>query len=99
MPTKALPTIEEIQEKAVPILRQHGAVRAAVFGSCARGEMKKSSDVDLLVDFSPPISLLRFVGVKLELEKALARKVDLVEYEAIKPRLRDRILADQVQIL
>ena len=61
--------------------------------------MKKSSDIDILVDIKKNISLLDFVGIKLELEEKLERKVDLVEYNTIKPLLRDRILKEQVKIL
>ncbi len=44
------------------------------------------------------MGLLEFVGIKLELEDKLRKKVDLVEYRAIKPRLKDRILAEEVRI-
>jgi len=44
-------------------------------------------------------SSLDFVGLKLEIEEALGRKVDLVEYSTIKPLLRERILKEQVEIL
>jgi predicted nucleotidyltransferase len=45
------------------------------------------------------MSLLDFVGMKLELEAAINRKVDLVEYETIKPLMREKILSEQVAIL
>jgi len=45
------------------------------------------------------MSLLDFVGLKLEIEEALGRKVDLVEYSTIKPLLKERILNEQVVIL
>ncbi|MBI4318993.1 MAG: nucleotidyltransferase family protein [Chloroflexi bacterium] len=96
---KSTPTIEEIREKALPILRRYGARRAGVFGSLVRGEMRRRSDIDILVDIPQPIGLFAFVGLKRELEEALGRKVDLVEYETIKARIRERILAEQVPIL
>jgi predicted nucleotidyltransferase len=92
-------SIEEIQKKALPVLARYGVKRAALFGSIVRGQARGRSDVDLLVDIDQPIGLFRFVGLKLELEKALGRKVDVVEYDAIKPALRDRILGEQVPIL
>ncbi len=61
--------------------------------------MKKGSDVDILVKMPDELSLFDFVGVKLELEEALGRKVDLVEYDTIKPLLKDNILKEQVEIL
>lgn len=62
----------------------------------ARDELRARSDVDLLVELATPIGQFRFVGLKLELEEALGRKVDLVSYDALKPALRARILGEQV---
>ena len=61
--------------------------------------MRADSDIDILVEISKDISLLDFVGLKLEIEEALGRKVDLVEYKTIKPLLKERILQEQVTIL
>ena len=92
-------TIEEIRRRAIPILERHGIKKAAIFGSFVRGEAKISSDVDILVEIRSDIGLLDFVGIKLELEEALGRKVDLVEYDTIKPIIRERMLSEQVVIL
>ena len=91
--------VEEIKQKIIPILKRHGANRAALFGSCVRGEMNEESDIDVLVDIDEELSLLDFVGIKLEIEEALGKKVDLIEYDTIKPLLRDKILNEQVIIL
>lgn len=91
--------IKTIKQKVLPILKRHKVNRAALFGSCISGTMKKDSDIDILVDIKKNISLLDFVGIKLELEESLNRKVDLVEYNTIKPLLRDRIMKEQVKIL
>jgi predicted nucleotidyltransferase len=61
--------------------------------------MTSESDIDILVEIEKDISLLDFVGLKLELEDALNRKVDLVEYSTIKPLIRERILSQQEIIL
>jgi predicted nucleotidyltransferase len=61
--------------------------------------MTPESDIDILVEIEKDISLLDFVGLKLELEDALNRKVDLVEYSTIKPLIRERILSQQEIIL
>ena len=92
-------TIEEIKQKALPVLRQYRVRRAGVFGSMARGEATETSDIDILVDPPDGIGLFDFVGIKLDLEDALGRKVDLVDYRAIKQRIRDRVLSDEVAIL
>lgn len=94
-----LPAVAEIAEIVLPILKRHGISKAGIFGSCARGDMSDESDIDLLVEITADISLLDFIGIKLEIEEALDHQVDLVEYDSIKPMLRDRILSEQVQIL
>ena len=91
--------IRKIKNKILPILKQHGVRRAGLFGSVVRGEMKKKSDIDLLVEIAEEISLLDFIGLKQVIEKTLNRKVDLVEYSTIKPHLREKILKEEVAIL
>jgi len=91
--------IEEIKRKILPILQRYGVKRIGLFGSYVRGEAREDSDIDILVEIEEDISLLDFVGLKLEIEEALGRKVDLVEYNTIKPLLRERILKEQVVIL
>ena len=91
--------IENIKQTILPILKKHGATKAGLFGSLVRGEMCDDSDIDILVEIKEDISLLDFVGIKLELEEALGKKVDLVEYNTIKPALSKQILGEQVVIL
>lgn len=91
--------IEEIRRKILPILRCYGVKKAGIFGSRVRGEISKDSDIDILVEIESDISLLDFVGLKLEIEEALGRGVDLVEYNTIKPPLKERVLNEQVAIL
>ncbi|MEK7535868.1 MAG: nucleotidyltransferase family protein [Patescibacteria group bacterium] len=91
-----MPTIEEIKAKAVPILKSAGVRKAALFGSYARGEETAESDIDILADFPPDISLFRVGGVQYELQEVLGRKVDLVQYTAIKPLIRPYIMEDEL---
>lgn len=88
-------TIQIIKKQILPILKRQGVIKAALFGSTARGEDKKRSDIDILVKLEKGKSLFDFVGLKLELEEKLGKKVDLVTYRAIKPRLKDIILRDE----
>ena len=90
---------DEIKDIVIKVLEKHGVKRAGLFGSVVRGEVSEHSDVDVLVEIDSDISLLDFVGLKLEIEEALGRKVDLVEYDTIKPLLRERILKEQEVIL
>jgi uncharacterized protein len=88
-----------IKKVSLPILKKNGVVKAGVFGSVARGEARKRSDVDMLVQFKGRKSLLDLVGLELELKKALHKKVDVLTYKSIHPRLKKRILQDEVRIL
>ena len=92
-------TIEANRVIILPVLRRHGIKRAGIFGSVVRGEATPESDVDILVELDEQASLLDFIGIKLKLEDALGRRVDLGQYAAIKPGLRERILREEVRIL
>jgi hypothetical protein len=68
--------------------------RLRVFGSVVRGEERQDSDLDLLVEFARPKSLLTLVGVEQELGEALGRRVDLVTPASLSPYIRDQILRE-----
>jgi predicted nucleotidyltransferase len=58
------------------------------------------SDVDILVELDDSYSLLDFIGIgrKLDLEEALNRSVDLVEYRALKPAFEKYIFENPIPI-
>jgi predicted nucleotidyltransferase len=91
--------IIETFRKHVAEIRGHGVSRLALFGSCVRGEDRADSDVDVLVEFDKPVSIFKFLDVKEYLETLLGRRVDLVMRGALKPQLRDRILAEAVSAI
>lgn len=91
-------TIIQIAKIAVPILKKNGVKKAGIFGSYARGEAKKRSDIDILVQ--PPKGMgFGFFGLNLELQEKLGKKVDLLTYKSVSPYLKKYILADEVRIL
>lgn len=92
-------TIEVIRRKITPILRRHDVARAAIFGSFAREEPRADSDLDILVEFSGDKTLLDLVGLQLTLEKTLQREVDVLTYQSLHPRIRERVLREQVVLL
>jgi uncharacterized protein len=92
-------SLDEIKAKAVPVLQDAGATKAALFGSYARGDNRPDSDIDLLVELPKGLSLLDLAGIKLNLEEALGKAVDLVEYHTIKPRIRENVLSSQIPLL
>ncbi|MBU0894245.1 MAG: nucleotidyltransferase family protein [Nanoarchaeota archaeon] len=92
--------IEKIKSKIVPVLRKNKVTKAGIFGSYSRGEQRKDSDVDIVVNIEDKkMSLLGFIGLMRLLEEILKRKVDLVEYKAIKPRIKERILKEEIRII
>jgi len=91
-------SLEHIKSQIKPILKKYGIKKAGIFGSSARGE-SVVNDLDLLVKIDKKISLLEFIGIKQELEDALEMKVDLVEYDTIKPALKDDILREEEPVL
>jgi uncharacterized protein len=70
----------------------------SVFGSYLRGEQKKDSDLDILVEFNETIDLFQFIKLENYLAEILGCKVDLVMKDALKPRIKDRILREAVSI-
>jgi len=92
-------SIQNIKKDIIFILKRHDVKKAAVFGSFSRGEAKKNSDIDFLVEFRGEKSLLDLVGLKLDLEKALKKKVDVITYDSLHPLLKDIILDEQLVIL
>jgi len=90
--------IKELKNKILPILKRHEINRAGIFGSVARNQNVAKSDIDILVELGKDMSLLEFAGIKLELEEALGKKVDLVEYQVIHPKLISQILAEEVRL-
>jgi len=92
--------IEKIKSKIIGILKKNKVVKAGIFGSYARGEQKKDSDIDIAVEINDKnMSLLGFIRLINILQEILKRKVDLVEYRAIKPRIKDSILNEEVRII
>ena len=88
-----------IREKISPTLMRCGVVKAALFGSVARGKSGKDSDIDILVEFKGSKSLFDLAGLKIELEELLGREVDVVTYNSLNPLIRKRILEEQEIIL
>ena len=92
--------IEKISSKIVGVLKKNKVTKAGIFGSYSRGEQKKNSDVDILVEIKDEnMSLLGFIKLKIKLEEILGKKVDLVEYSVIKPLIKNRILNEEIRII
>jgi len=92
-----LKEIEKIKRKIIPTLKKYKIKGAGIFGSYVRGEQKKRSDIDILVDFND--NLLTLVGIEREVKKVLKTKVDLLTYKGINPLLKKQILKEEVRII
>ena len=75
-------------------------MKAGIFGSYARGEARKRSDIDMLIKVGrKKFSLLDHVRLERELEEKLDKKVDLLTYNGINHLLKNRILDEEVRII
>ncbi|MFH1585702.1 MAG: nucleotidyltransferase family protein [archaeon] len=88
-----------LKPKIVKVLKENKIKKAGIFGSFVRGEQKKSSDIDLLIQPTSDMSLLDFIEIKLKLEDELGRKIDLISYSAIHPLLKKQILKQEIKII
>lgn len=91
--------VQKIAKIVIPILKKNDVVKAGIFGSYARGEAKKRSDVDMLIKQKGKKSLLDLVRLERILEEKLKKRVDLLDYDGLSPYLKERILKEEVRIL
>lgn len=75
-------TIDEIQKTIIYILKKYGIKKAYIFGSYARNEANKNSDIDIMIVGGNKINtLLDLVGLEMELRNALNKNVDIISEE------------------
>lgn len=90
--------LKKLKPMIIKILKKYGIKKAGVFGSFVRGEQKKNSDIDILIE--PPKGIgFGFVSIQFKLEDQLNKKVDLLTYNGIHPLLKKRILSEEVRII
>jgi len=80
------------------VAARHGVKEIRLFGSCARGDAGRDSDVDLLVETEAVTSSWFPAGLILDLEDLLGRRVDVVTLKGLSPLLRDRVLREAVPL-
>lgn len=82
------------KEKIVEICERNDIEFCAVFGSFARGEANTESDIDLLIRFAKPKSLLGHIGITHQFEDVLGKEVDLITENELSPHIRENVLRD-----
>ena len=90
--------IEILREYKQELKERYKVRSLGIFGSYVRNEQKKGSDLDILVEFDEPPSLLRFLQLEHYLSDLLGIKVDLVMKDALKPAIGRRILSEVVSV-
>jgi hypothetical protein len=86
------------EKKFKHILGRNKVKRIAVFGSYATGKVTMRSDIDFLVEFEKEADLLDQVGLKLDLQELLEKKVDIVTPNSLSQYLRDKILDQAIYL-
>ena len=92
-------TISFISSEFIPVLKEFSITKASLFGSYARGEQNENSDVDLLIDTNGKLNLFDILRLENKLKETISKKVDIVEYNAIKSSIREQVLKEAIQIL
>lgn len=95
--------IDTVRTLLMPIVKKYNIKRLYLFGSYARGEARKDSDIDLLIEGNNTHGLISFVAIQEAMEERLKKSVDLVEYDAMMKndtragkRFREHVERDKV---
>jgi len=95
-------TIEDLRSTQraaiIQLASKRGARNVRVFGSVARGDGDAASDIDFLVDMEPGRTLFDLSGFLLDLESLLQVHVDVVTERGLRPRIRERVLAEAMPL-
>ena len=85
---------QEQNKTILSYLMPYNPLKVGIFGSYARNENKKDSDLDILVQFEQTITLLDIIGLEQDLSEQLGIKVDLVTEKALHPAIKKHIEKD-----
>ncbi|HEY9205100.1 MAG TPA: nucleotidyltransferase family protein [Candidatus Methanoperedens sp.] len=94
---KSKEEILRILKKELPSLKEKFKVKSiGLFGSYAREEQTRTSDIDMLVEFDAPVGFFKFIELEDYLSEKLGAKVDLVTPDALKPLIKPQIMEEAV---
>ncbi|GAB6392589.1 MAG: putative nucleotidyltransferases [Treponematales bacterium] len=91
-------TLDEIKSRLAPAAKRYGVAKAYLFGSYARGEARPESDIDICIEEGRPLSLFDLSGLYLDLEEALAHKIDVVAAADITGSFKENIEKERVLV-
>ncbi len=86
------------RHKLQEYLKNQPVNKAYLFGSRSRGEAEQDSDIDLLIELEDNVDLFQFISIKLQLEKLLNKKIDLVSANGVSPRIKPYIDKEKILI-
>jgi predicted nucleotidyltransferase len=90
--------LDRLHTEAPGLRKKYGVRSLAVFGSMARGDDREDSDVDILVTFEGKATFDNFMGLKLDLEDLLGRRVDLGTPSTLRPEMRAEVEEDMIHV-
>lgn len=90
--------LKKNRDKILSICKKYGAKDIRIFGSLARGDSNKKSDVDILVKMEAGRTLFDLVDLWQELEEVLNCKVDIITEGGVSPYLREKIFSEAIPL-
>ena len=91
-------SLQKIKPKIIKILKKYKIKKAGIFGSFVRGDQKKNSDIDIIIEPTKGMGF-KFFGLALELEDKLKRKIDLITYKSVNKHLKKYIFEGEKRII
>jgi len=91
--------LAQYKQLILPVLKRYFIKRAAIFGSFAKGDENVASDIDMLIEPGKGFTMFKMLSLEEEISDLIKRKVDLVEYSALKPSIRKEVLLSAINIL
>ena len=91
--------IEKYQQIILPVLKRYLIKRAAIFGSFAKDNTTTESDLDLLIEPDKNFTIFKMLQLEEEISNLINRKVDIVEYNALKLSIGNEVLASSIPLL
>ncbi|MCC6722443.1 MAG: nucleotidyltransferase domain-containing protein [Bacteroidia bacterium] len=83
----------------IKILNPYNPTMVGIFGSYARSQESKNSDIDILIDLNEKFNLLDLIGIEQKLSDTLNRKIDLITVRSLNEQIKPYILKDIVRLI